>query len=178
MDALQMAVRSLLYILPSYFANSTPVALGGGQPLDGNRKLGDGQRVFGDGKTVRGFFAGIAAGTLVGAVEGIALPGSSLDIYAAGASTYVVGGFLLASGTMVGDLAGSFIKRRLKIARGKPSLALDQLTFLLFALLFSYPLAAQLLTAESVAFLAVLTYFVHIAANVIAHRWGLKKVPW
>ena len=67
MEFLSFAFRLILYILPSYFANSVPVLLGGGAPVDGGRKMADGQRIFGDGKTVRGFFAGIAAGTLVGA---------------------------------------------------------------------------------------------------------------
>jgi hypothetical protein len=35
-----------------------------------------------------------------------------------------------------------------------------------------------MLTLEAVAFLFVLTYFVHSGANVIANRLGLKKVPW
>lgn len=178
MDAASLFIRSILYILPSYFANSIPVVLGGGFPLDGKRKLPDGQRILGDGKTVRGFFAGIFAGILVGVLEGIFLPGTAWDIYGNWAFTYAMVGFLLGAGTMAGDLTGSFIKRRQGVAQGKPSWIMDQLMFLFFAFLFSYPLAAHLLTLESVLFLTVLTYVVHIAANVLAHRWGLKKVPW
>ena len=173
-----LLIRSILYILPSYFANSVPVVLGGGAPLDNRKKMKDGFRIFGDGKTTRGFFAGILAGILVGAIEGAVLPGTSFDIYNSAASTYVLAGFLLGAGTMVGDLVGSFIKRRSGVAQGKPSVIMDQLMFLFFAFLFSYPLAAHLLTLETVVFLAVLTYFVHAGANVAAHRWGLKKVPW
>ena len=178
MDAASLLIRSVLYILPSYFANSVPVVIGGGLPLDGKKKMRDGYRIFGDGKTVRGFFAGIFAGLLVGAIEGILLAGSGWDIYNGASSTYVLAGFLLGAGTMVGDLAGSFIKRRSGVAQGKPSVLMDQLMFLLFAFLFSYPLAQHLLSLEAVLFLAVLTYFVHVAANIIAHRWGLKRVPW
>ena len=178
MDFFLLAVRAILYILPSYFANSIPVVLGGGEPLDGGKKMRDNQRIFGDGKTTRGFFAGIFAGILVGAIEGAILSGTQLDIYSGGPQTYVLASFLLGAGTMVGDLAGSFIKRRSRVPRGKPSVLMDQLMFLAFAFLFSYPLAQHLLTLEAVLFLAVLTYFVHVGANVAAHRWGLKKVPW
>ena len=178
MDFLSLFFRPVLYILPSYFANAVPVLLGGGAPIDGGRKMGDGQRLFGDGKTVRGFFSGVAAGTLVGALEGIALAGGQYDLYGGSAAAYVLAGFLLGLGTMLGDLAGSFIKRRQKIARGKPSLALDQLMFLLFALALSYPVASGLLSLEAVLFLAVLTYFVHVLANILAHQLGLKSVPW
>ena len=178
MDLLSGALRLILYVLPSYFANSIPVVLGGGAPVDGRRKFSDGRRLLGNGKTVRGFFAGVFAGILVGALEGILLPGTAFDIYGTGASTYVLAGLLLGLGTMLGDLLGSFIKRRQNIAPGKPSLVMDQLLFLVGALVLSYPLAAHLLTVEGVLFLAVLTYFVHVGANVVANRLGLKKVPW
>lgn len=178
MDFLSMAFRSILYILPSYFANSIPVVLGGGAPIDGKRKMGDGQRLFGDGKTVRGFFSGVAAGVVVGAMEGALLSGTQWDIYGTGIATYALAGFLLGAGTMAGDLLGSFIKRRQKIAQGKPSLIMDQLMFLAVAMAVSYPVSSALLTPEAIVFLAVLTYFVHVGANIIAHRFGLKKVPW
>jgi CDP-2,3-bis-(O-geranylgeranyl)-sn-glycerol synthase len=178
MEAAQILLQSILYILPSYFANSVPVVLGGGAPLDGNRKMGDGRRIFGNGKTVRGFFAGIFAGILVGSLEGVFLSGTQWDIYGGQLATYALAGFLLGAGTMFGDLLGSFVKRRQGLRQGRPSVIMDQLMFLLFAFLFSYPLAAGLLTIESVLFLAVLTYFVHVGANVLANRMGLKKVPW
>jgi CDP-2,3-bis-(O-geranylgeranyl)-sn-glycerol synthase len=194
MDAATWLIQLVLFILPAYFANSVPVLLGGGAPIDGGKKWNDGQRLFGDGKTVRGFFAGVLAGVAIGALEGALLPGSGWDIYAnagaegalaagaglgaGGAATYVLAGFLLGCGAMAGDLLGSFIKRRQGIARGKPSLVMDQLLFLALALLFACPLAAHFLTLEAVLFLAVLTYFVHVGANVVANRLGLKKVPW
>jgi CDP-2,3-bis-(O-geranylgeranyl)-sn-glycerol synthase len=174
---LQLA-RAILFILPSYFANATPVVLGGGSSIDGGRKFYDGQRIFGDGKTVRGFFSGVFAGVVVGALEGALLAGTQWDLYSGNMETYVAAGFLLGLGTMAGDLLGSFIKRRQGVARGKPSVIMDQLMFLAVALLFAYPLAAPMLDAGSVIFLFILTYFVHSGANVIANRLGLKNVPW
>ena len=189
MDIAAWMLQIIIFILPAYFANSVPVLLGGGMPIDGGRKLGDRQRLFGDGKTVRGFFAGVAAGAAVGALEGIFLPGTAWDIYAAAGgiglpaglgagAAYALAGLLLGCGAMAGDLLGSFIKRRQGLSRGKPSLVMDQLLFLLVALLFSYPLAAPMLTWQAILFLCVLTYFVHVGANVAANRLGLKKVPW
>ncbi len=81
MDLPSVLINSILFILPSYFANSIPVVLGGGAPLDGKRKLSNGQRIFGDGKTVRGFFSGIFAGILVGVLEGMLLAGTEWGIY-------------------------------------------------------------------------------------------------
>ncbi|MEM2137471.1 MAG: CDP-2,3-bis-(O-geranylgeranyl)-sn-glycerol synthase [Candidatus Anstonellaceae archaeon] len=177
MAFLELAAKSILLILPSYFANSIPVVLGGGRPIDGKKKFPDRQRIFGDGKTVRGFLAGVFAAILIGAIEALALSGSSLALFDSN-SAYVYAGFLLGLGTMLGDLAGSFIKRRQKLAQGKPSFLMDQLLFLFVALAFAYPLASHLLSLEAVLFLAVLTYFVHVGANILANRWGLKKVPW
>jgi CDP-2,3-bis-(O-geranylgeranyl)-sn-glycerol synthase len=180
MDIAAWIIRLILFILPAYFANSVPVVLGGGAVIDSGRKWGDGNRIFGDGKTVRGFFSGVLAGVAVGALQGLLLAGTEWDLYpgATGAVAYVLAGLLLGGGAMIGDLAGSFVKRRQGTPRGKPSILLDQLTFLALALLFAYPIAAHLLTLEAVAFLFVLTYFVHVGANIAANRLGLKKVPW
>ena len=178
MELLLPIARAILFILPSYFANATPVVLGGGASIDGGRKFLDGQRVFGDGKTVRGFFSGVFAGVVAGALEGILLSGTQWDLYFGSMEAYVAVGLLLGLGTMIGDLLGSFIKRRQGVARGKPSVVMDQLMFLAVALLFSYPVASHLLSLEPVVFLFVLTYFVHSGANIIANRLGLKNVPW
>ncbi|MCX6770329.1 MAG: CDP-2,3-bis-(O-geranylgeranyl)-sn-glycerol synthase [Candidatus Micrarchaeota archaeon] len=177
MFAASEIIRLVLFILPSYFANSTPVLLGGGKPLDFGRKWSDGNRIFGDGKTIRGFFAGALAGLLIGSLEALILPYTPYALYATTAD-YAIAGLLLGLGTMLGDLFGSFIKRRQGIARGKPSILTDQLMFLAVALVLVYPLAVPLLTLWAVIFLFVLTYFVHSGANVIANRLGLKKVPW
>ena len=178
MDAISEIARLIIFILPAYFANSTPVVLGGGMPLDGRRKFSDGYRIFGDSKTVRGFFSGIFAGLVIGVLEGIILSGSAFDIYSGNIQAYALSGLLLGIGTMIGDLLGSFIKRRQNVPPGKPSLAMDQLLFLAVAIIFAYPFAANVLTVFGVVFLFVLTYFVHIGANIIANRVGLKKVPW
>ena len=177
MDVLASFISLVIFILPSYFANSAPVIFGGGIPIDHGKKFVDGKRIFGNGKTIRGFLAGIFAGLIIASLEGIFLPGTRWDIYG-GPSAYILCGLLLSVGTMFGDLAGSFVKRRQNIAQGKPSFMMDQLSFLAFALLFAYPFASHLLTPIAVIFLGVLTYFVHIGANVIANRLGLKKVPW
>lgn len=170
-------VRLFLFILPAYFANSSPVLLGGGKPIDFGKKFIDKKRIFGDGKTILGFVAGIVCGTLVGVLLAYALHGTQFAIYETQLD-YAWGGFLLSLGTMLGDLAGSFAKRRLGMPQGKPSLVMDQLSFFLFAIAFSTLANPQVLSLWGVAFLAVATYFVHKGANIFANRTGLKKVPW
>ena len=99
----------LLFILPAYFANASPVLLGGGVPIDLGKKFSDGRRIFGDGKTIRGFVGGVSAGIILSAIVSILFP---LEIFG-GFKLQFFSGCLLSLGTLVGDLIGSFIKRRL-----------------------------------------------------------------
>jgi len=170
-------LQILLFILPAYVANSTPVIFGGGPPVDLNMRFIDGKRILGDGKTWRGLVAGLCFGSLTGLLEAqlcySAVIPSSLCM------NFTALGFVLSLGTMLGDLAGSFVKRRMGMKRGHPSLILDQLSFLLFATLLSLPyLPDGLLAVDSVVFLVVLTYLLHVLSNIVANRLGLKKVPW
>jgi CDP-2,3-bis-(O-geranylgeranyl)-sn-glycerol synthase len=179
----------IILILPAYFANSTPVIFGGGTPVDFNKKFIDKKRIFGDGKTWRGLFAGLFFGSLAGWLEGQLCYSAVMESYfhplisltpsGSICSNFAFLGFLMASGTMFGDLFGSFIKRRLGMPSGHPSIILDQLTFLFFALLFIFPfMPNNFFTLNGVVFLIVLTYILHVSTNFIANKLGLKKVPW
>lgn len=167
------AIGLLLFILPSYVANSSPVILGGGRPVDLGCKLWDGRRLFGDGKTLRGLAAGIAAGTVAGYLLAFAGLGTTttLDFN----SRFAVG-LLLSVGTMAGDLLGSFTKRRMSIERGAQHEFFDQLLFLGVALLFAAPF--YLPAPEEIVFLFAVTYVLHKMTNLIAHKLKLKSVPW
>ncbi|MEK6978652.1 MAG: CDP-2,3-bis-(O-geranylgeranyl)-sn-glycerol synthase [Candidatus Micrarchaeota archaeon] len=169
-DILQL----ILFILPAYIANAVPVLLGGGTYLDLGKNWNDGGRIFGDGKTIRGFIAGVVAGFLAGIVLAFFAP----SVFFASMRNQILGAFALSFGTMFGDAAGSFVKRRMKIEPGKPFI-LDQLSFLAFALVFVAPLSLPyLFEPVSIGFLFVLTYVLHIGTNTLANKLGLKKVPW
>ncbi|AMQ18666.1 CDP-2,3-bis-(O-geranylgeranyl)-sn-glycerol synthase [Thermococcus peptonophilus] len=159
------------YILPAYFANASPVLVGGGRPIDGGRVWRDGRRLLGDGKTRRGFIGGVLIGTLVGVVQYFITPGfyGSLE-------TAVKLAFLLSFGALVGDLVGSFIKRRANLPRGYPAVGLDQLGFLISALAFAYPV--KTLSSGQIIFLLVVSPFIHWGANYFAYKMGWKSVPW
>lgn len=167
-------VELILFILPAYTANAVPVVLGGGAPLDLGKKFFDGRMIFGKGKTIRGFLAGVAAGTVVGVLLTLYVP---LRMFAT-PTAQLLGCAMLSLGTMTGDALGSFIKRRLGIKQGKPFL-LDQLFFLFVALLFAFPFTEySFYTAQNIGILVVLTLIAHPLANIIANKSGLKKVPW
>lgn len=167
----------LLFILPAYVANATPVIFGGGLPVDFGRKFPDGERWLGDGKTWRGLLAGLCFGSITGIVEHLLCSFSTLPLNLC--LDFLPLGFVLSLGAMLGDLAGSFVKRRMRMKRGQPSVILDQLCFLLFAVLLALPfLPEEFITAEVAVVLVVLTYFLHVATNIVANKLGLKSVPW
>lgn len=161
--------RLLALAAPCYVANATPVivarVLKRTHPIDGGRCFLDGRRILGDGKSVEGFVSGVVAGMAVGlALERLCAlsTGEALT---------------LSLGAMLGDALGSFIKRRFGLERGEPAPLLDQLSFLLIALLM-YQLAYGRLDAPIVATLIAATPPVHLLANYLAYRLRLKEKPW
>jgi CDP-2,3-bis-(O-geranylgeranyl)-sn-glycerol synthase len=164
----------LLFLLPIYVANSSPVVLGGGRPLDFGMKMPDGMRLLGDGKTIRGFIGGTLAGTVAG---GLAAMFYSSPFFP-DAQTQFMAAFVLSFGTLAGDAAGSFIKRRAGVGWGKP-FVLDTITFLIIALVLVYPIALPALyDAGNLAFFGILTLILHPLTNMLANKAGLKNVPW
>jgi len=164
----------LVFLIPVYIANSAPVVLGGGAPMDFRAVLSDGRRVLGQGKTIRGFVGGVLAGTVAGGIIAAAyqLP------YFAGPSEQFVAGFVLSLGAMVGDSFGSFAKRRMDIESGKPFWP-DTVLFLIVALVLVFPFAsAELWQPFNIIFFLLLTVVLHPLTNALANRLGLKKVPW
>jgi len=164
----------LIFLIPIYIANSSPVVLGGGYPLDFYKNFFDGRRIFGDGKTIRGFVAGVICGALAGALIA--------DVYLlpffADKKMQIFGALALAFGTLVGDAIGSFIKRRLGIGNGKPFF-LDTMMFVIVALLFVYPFVLpSIYQFENLLFIFALTVILHPLTNFIANKLGLKNVPW
>jgi len=91
---------------------------------------------------------------------------------------------LCSYGAVIGDLIGSFIKRRLNYESGAPFWVVDQLDFAVFAIIFSsIPalfLPAAFITPDLniIIFLMILTPSVSIIANTVAYLIGLKDVPW
>ncbi|HIP63172.1 MAG TPA: CDP-2,3-bis-(O-geranylgeranyl)-sn-glycerol synthase [Archaeoglobus profundus] len=178
---LDLVLKTIWLLLPAYTPNNFAVVFGGGTPIDLGKKFIDGRRILGDGKTIRGFVAGVLGGLFVAHVQFIIEPILTLKIYSK--LPYIQFFqlvFLLAFGSMVGDLVGSFIKRRFGVERGKSFPILDQLTFLIVAYLFaSLTYAFKLLFTLDIIILSIfITPILHLIANVIAYMLKLKEVPW
>ena len=83
-------------------------------------------------------------------------------------------GFLMAFGALLGDLVGSFIKRRMGLQSGEPAPIMDQLDFVAGALILS--LLVVKISWEFFIIIAVLTLILHLGSNMIAYLLGIKDV--
>jgi CDP-2,3-bis-(O-geranylgeranyl)-sn-glycerol synthase len=129
--------------------------------------------------------AGVICGTLTGAAQAFVAPFLEPIL-----ALYVVvtpemetallmnlsAAFLLSIGALTGDLLGSFFKRRANIKSGGPSPMLDQLGFVIVALIagsfFLRP------APQYVQLLILITLCVHWLSNALGYIVGLKKHPW
>lgn len=167
---------ALFFIFPAYVANAVPVILGGGRTIDGGRKMRDGKPVFGSHKTVRGFVAGILAGTLVGVAQNVVLQSGVLRDVGFPFQFSIWLGLAVSTGALVGDLVHSFVKRRIGVAEGAPLPVADQLDFVVGAVLFSLFVSPPPLLTIFIIF--AITLPVHLLTNLLAYVIGVKKTPW
>ena len=182
---LLIAVLGAVYfMLPAYVANLSGLAFGGGTPVDGGRECKDGRRLIGNGVTWKGLQNGTIIGTLVGAVLGIigtfygdlsVLTGEIIDLHVYGSLIGgLILGFLMAFGALLGDAVGSFLKRRMGLERGAPAPFMDQLDFVVGALVLS--LLVVRISWSFFIIIALLSLFLHLGSNTFAYLIGIKDV--
>jgi len=165
MSLILLIINALKFIFPAYCANGTPVLAGGGTKMDFGRNFFDGKRVFGNNKTFRGFFFGWAIGMLVGSIEYVVFPGFPV--------LFIV---LIPMGALLGDLTGAFLKRRIGIAPGGLLPIVDQIDFVVGALVFALPL--MIVSWQLAVTVLLITPPIHLFTNFLAYKMKLKKHPW
>jgi len=165
MNIALLIVEALAFIFPAYCANATPVLAGGGLAMDFGKNFFDGKRVFGSNKTFRGFFFGLAVGMAVGLAEWWLF-----DYYP------FLFCLLTPLGALSGDLTAAFLKRRLGIAPGDLFPIVDQVDFVVGAIVFALPLGIMYL--ELAVASIIITPPIHLLTNFCAYKLKLKKNPW
>ncbi len=167
--------RLLVALLPALVANGSALALTRAYsrltgrrltPLDMGATLG-GRRLLGDGKT----WEGLALGTMAGGVAGGFLVATGV----VDAPLYY--GLPLGLAALLGDVAGSFVKRRLGLRQGACVPLLDQLDFYAASTAAAIGLdyAGPGVGAGAVAASAVAVMGLHSTTNLLAFEAGLKK---
>jgi CDP-2,3-bis-(O-geranylgeranyl)-sn-glycerol synthase len=171
----------LVFLSPAYAANASPLFLSGLlkklHPLDLNKKFFDGQRILGDGKTIEGTAFGFLVGIIYFSI--FLFVDKSLNILHLYHS--YLEGLLIVSGAMIGDIIGSFVKRRLKMKQGDMLPVFDQVGFIIFAYvfyLFVFPPPLDLPPMGFIVYVSLITFFVHILTNLAAFKFGIKYVPY
>ncbi len=170
MDLMEIAILvivALEFIFPAYCANGAPVLAGGGPTMDFGKNFYDGKRIFGNNKTFRGFFFGWGIGFGVGLIEGFVFGFDKFPILFS---------VLVPLGALLGDLTGAFIKRRLGIAPGGLLPIVDQVDFVVGAVVFSFPLA--MISWQVAITVLLITPPIHLFTNFLAYKLKLKNNPW
>ncbi len=163
----ELLFYTFMFYLPAMTANATPVFVKRGRPIDGGKKFIDRKRILGDGKTYEGLVVGMYFGLIV-VVSYIIL---ARDF------SYIYWGVPSVLGALLGDMLGSFIKRRLNIPRGGKAFLLDQLDFFFGATLGL--LVGGVFPGLCIVLCGLFIILVlHIVTNRIAYMLGLKDVPW
>mgnify|MGYP001616112541 FL=1 len=169
-------LKIIYLLLPGYFANMSTAYSSRinflNYPLDFKKKF-FGERVFGNNKTFRGIFFGILTAIVMAFIQYL-LNISSLNIL--DYNNFLIIGLLLGAGALIGDLAKSFFKRRLKIKPGKPFIPFDQIDHVIGSLLLLsiiYPISLNLYFIAS-----LITFPLHIIINYLAYKLKLKDTYW
>ena len=147
-------------------ANGTPVIVKrvfgarADHAIDCGVRLADGRFLFGPSKTIRGVISSVIATALIAAAVG-------LTVYA---------GAVIALGAMAGDLASSFVKRRLGLEPSSKATGLDQIPeALLPCLLLS---AILPLTAGDIAVIVLLFFGGEVILSELLFRAGVRDRPY
>ncbi len=212
-DWIALLLFSLLFIVPGYISNAGMVILGGGKPIDGGKNWRDGKRILGDHKTWKGLIFGpLIIGIPISIflfflfqvfwsnILEIQVEGAELGHYVIYSDIYYyeyyfIGGTmgflsiiiriaLCSYGAAIGDLIGSFLKRRFNFDSGEPFWVIDQLDFAIFSIIILsipaiiFPTIFIVPDINIIIFLILLTPAVSLIANTIAYLFGLKDVPW
>jgi CDP-2,3-bis-(O-geranylgeranyl)-sn-glycerol synthase len=171
--------RALYFLISPYAANGFPPLAKGKHPIDFGKNFIDGKRLFGDGKTWEGLAAGLTFGTFCGTIAWIFYEKLNKIALSHGFSLPYISpltAFMLSLGALLGDIMGSFIKRRLGMKRGEPAPLLDQLDFIFGASLFGIFLTD--LNIKMFIIMLFLTPIIHRIANIIGYLLKIKKEPW
>ncbi len=168
-----LVLQAFWFIAPAYAANAFPPVVKGMHPLDFRKKLLS-HRVLGNGKTFEGTIAGILFGMVIGSVQiyGQRLIPSELGLTEMTLPLV----FMLSFGAVAGDILGAFMKRRFGIRRGAPAPLLDQLDFLVIAILLANFIV--IINMQVVLLLLLLTPPIHWVSNLVGYYARIKKTPW
>ena len=189
LEIISIMLFGVWLFLPAMIPNTTAVYFGkkSKTKIDFG-KTWRGKRIFGDGKSWGGFFGGAITGVLLGfLIIGIDNLFGVGDNGGYGPYWSNLGVLIcLAFGSLLGDLTGAFIKRRLGMERGQKAPILDQYDFVAGSLLLTFAFFPSFIIDNyidgwhiaALIFILLITFFLHRVVNIIGYLMGVKKEPW
>jgi len=147
-------------------------------PVDFGKKI-DGEYILGPNKTFRGLLAGVVFSVLTITLQVVLNKYTFLknfELIDFEKTNFMAAGLLIGSGVLIGDLAKSFIKRRLKIPPGKSFIPWDQIDCSIGGLLFLrivWPFSWQFFI-----FTVIMTFILHISVRHISYYLKFTETKW
>ena len=168
------------FMLPAYFANMAPVIVKKINflkiPIDLGGKINN-KPIFGENKTIRGLVFGVLFAVIIVYIQFIFHENNILlELALIDYSNWLLIGFLLGFGAIIGDLVESFFKRRLNYAPGKPFVPFDQIDFVLGSLIFVFPIVN--LSINKIFIIILLSFVLHIIVNHSAFYLKIRNEKW
>lgn len=183
---LEDVLFALWFFLPAAVANMVPILVAPlpglkhwDAPIDGGRTYRD-KRIFGAHKTWRGLVTGVAAATIVLALQQVIVWYWPVAQHLTAHVDYrhlpaLLVGPLFGFGAIAGDAIESFFKRQRDIAPGQGWFPFDQTDYIIGAAVATAPFIV--LTLPQYAWLIVLWLVVHLVASYVGYLLGLKERP-
>ena len=207
-ESLGLAGMTLLVLwifLPGFLVNTFAMIWGkwlpktgyGPWPIDGGRNAWDGNRLFGDGKTWNGLIGGsLTSGLLMVLMASTVQEGQACGVFldplldhdpsmSRGLWAMIVG-TLLGFFSLLGDITGSFFKRRRGLKRegdiSSKAPLLDTLPFAMMVFLLGWLLLPGIHGSSDllapIAVMLVATPVLHRSFNMLGYAIGWKDVPY
>jgi len=167
-------------MMPAYFANMAPVLFRKinflSYSVDFNKKFRN-KPFLGKNKTYRGIFFGLSLALIIAFFQFYLYQYDFFKVLSFyDYSSWLLIGFLLGFGALIGDLAKSFIKRRKGIMPGERYFPLDQLDYPIGALLlFSF---YDILSIEKILIIIIISFISVIIINHISFYLKIRGEKW
>ena len=173
-------VKCFYLMLPAYFANMAPVIVNKINflvfPIDFNKRINR-KPILGKNKTFRGLVFGIIFALIIAYFQFLLYDIESFkNISFLNYQNWILFGFLMGFGALIGDLIKSFFKRRLGINPGKKFIPFDQTDFVVGAMIFIMPIFG--VTFKIFAAALLLSFALHIIVNHIAFWLKIRNEKW
>lgn len=181
MSEFTISILKCFYLmLPAYFANMAPIIVKKVNlfvfPIDFSKTINK-KPILGKNKTFRGLIFGVFFAIIIAYIQFWLYPIEFFkNISFIDYQNWLLFGFLMGSGALIGDMIKSYFKRRLSIEPGARFVPFDQTDFVFGALIFIAPIFN--LTLKIFITSLLLSFLLHILVNHIAFYLRIRNEKW